>query len=93
VQGAGERELQAELSGTHARLLASVRCLDDDQMREPSRLPEWTRAMLVAHLRFGAEAAVHGIDGAGAGAPSAMYPGGDAQRDAEIASGASLPSS
>jgi maleylpyruvate isomerase len=49
--------------------------------------------MLVAHLRYGAEAAIRGIEAARRGVASLMYPGGDAQRDAEIASGAGMPAS
>ena len=41
--------------------------------------------MLVGHLRFGADAARRVVEGVLNGGPTVMYPGGEAQRDAEIA--------
>jgi maleylpyruvate isomerase len=60
-------------------------------MRAPSRLPDWSRDLVVAHLRFGAEAALRGIHSAISQSGGLMYPGGDQQRDDEIATGRGRP--
>jgi maleylpyruvate isomerase len=84
-------EHATELAAGHARLLDSLAALSDEQVREPSLLPGWTRDMLVAHLHFGGQAQLRGIEGVLAGCATVMYPGGDAQRQAEIESGAGRP--
>jgi len=35
---------------SHDRLLVSVARLTDEDLRAPSRLPDWSRAHVVAHL-------------------------------------------
>jgi maleylpyruvate isomerase len=82
-----------ELSASHARLLDSLAAVSDDQLREPSLLPGWTRDMLVAHLHFGGQAQLRGIEGVLAGGDTVMYTGGEAQRQAEIETGAGRPAS
>ena len=49
-------ELHDELSQATSALLGATMSLDDDQWREPSRLPGWTRAHVGAHLALNAEA-------------------------------------
>jgi maleylpyruvate isomerase len=73
-------------------MLALTAELDDDAMAAPSRLPGWNRAMLISHLRYGAEAQLRGVLAATTGRSAAMYPGGEDQRDAEIESGRMRPS-
>lgn len=80
-----------QVSAAHARLCRSVGEFDDEQVRAPSRLPGWPRDMLLAHLRYGAEAALVAAESAEAGQTRPMYPGGEEQRDREIASGAGRP--
>ncbi|MFN2560704.1 MAG: maleylpyruvate isomerase family mycothiol-dependent enzyme [Jatrophihabitans sp.] len=87
----GADEHATELSASHARLLDSLAGVSDDQLREPCRLPGWTRDMLVAHLHFGGQAQLRGIEGVLAGGDAVMYPGEEAQRQAEIESGAGRP--
>lgn len=81
----GERLVH--LGESHERLLGSVAGLTDEMMREPTHLPNWSRDMLAAHLRYGAEAALRGIRSAVDGSGGRMYPGGDNQREEEIAKG------
>jgi maleylpyruvate isomerase len=77
-----------ELCRSQAAVVRSVRSLTDVRMRGSSLLPGWSRDMLVAHLRYGADAAMRGIEGARTGGDTLMYPGGEDQRSAEIESGA-----
>lgn len=76
-------------SGT-ALLLAHLDDLPDARFAEPSALPGWTRAHLVAHVHFNAEALRRLLSWAATGVESRMY-GSAEQRDAEIESGARLP--
>src|SRR5947209_4203903 len=75
------------LHESHERLCPAARVLSDADIRQPSRLPNWTRDMLLAHLAYGGEAQLHGIRAAAAGQTVDMYPGGEEQRDREIESG------
>jgi maleylpyruvate isomerase len=79
-----------ELHDSHERMCAAARRLTDADVREPSRLPAWTRGMLLAHLRFGGEAQLLGINAAAEGQTVDMYPGGEEQREGEIESGRNL---
>ena len=62
-------------------IAGSLRELGDDELHQPSELPEWSRLTIACHLRFGAETlsrmtrcALHGV-------PAAYYPEGrEAQR-------------
>jgi maleylpyruvate isomerase len=74
-------------------LLATVDELGDDQMREPSRLPGWSRAEVVAHLARNADGAARVAQAAARGDVGKQYPGGAAQRAAEIAAARDLKAS
>lgn len=50
--------------------------LDDDELRGPSGLPEWSRLTIVCHLRFGAGALSRMTRSAVQGMPVAYYPEG-----------------
>jgi hypothetical protein len=41
-----------QLVASHRRVVSSVSGLTDAEMRQPSRLPEWSRDLLAAHLRI-----------------------------------------
>lgn len=58
--------------------------LDDDALAEPSGLPGWTRAHVVAHLARNADALVNLLTWARTGVETPMYPSREA-RDAGIA--------
>ncbi|QIG43075.1 maleylpyruvate isomerase family mycothiol-dependent enzyme [Nocardioides anomalus] len=69
-------------SGTR-RLVRSVDGLTDEQWSEPSLLPGWTRAHVVAHLTLNAEALGAALEGVHEGRAVPMY-ASDEARDAEI---------
>lgn len=71
---------------------ATLAGLDDAAFGEPSRLPGWTRAHVVAHVHFNALALTRLAGWAETGVESLMYDGPD-QRSAEIDGGAALPPS
>lgn len=88
-----ERNLAAVHSATTAatqRLLAATIGLSDEQWREPSRLPGWTRGHLGTHLARNADALRRVVEGELAGSPQPMY-GSEEERDAEIEAGAGRP--
>lgn len=78
------------LRGASQRLVRTVDSLADDDWAEPSLLPGWTRADVVAHLALNAE----GLGGAVLGVlerqPVPMYESEEA-RDADIAALAETP--
>jgi maleylpyruvate isomerase len=73
------------------RLLSRVERLTDEQARSPSRLPDWTIAHVLTHLARNADGHVRRLEGALGGKDVPRYPGGPAQRDADIAEGARRP--
>ena len=68
------------------RLLDSIRSLSDDQAREPTALPDWTRGHLLTHLARNAEAVTNLCTWARTGEETAMYESRE-QRAADIESG------
>lgn len=78
-------------SGTR-RLVRSVDALTDDQWAEPSLLPGWSRAHVVAHLTCNAEALSGALEGVHEGRAVPMY-ASDAARDADIDALAQQPPS
>ncbi|MFI6501826.1 maleylpyruvate isomerase N-terminal domain-containing protein [Nonomuraea typhae] len=69
--------------------LAAVDGLPGPAFAAPSLLPGWSRAHVVAHVHFNAEALRRLTHWARTGEPTPMYPGG--RRDAEIQDGATQP--
>jgi maleylpyruvate isomerase len=67
-----------------------VRQLTDDELAEPSGLPGWSRAHVVAHLARNADALVNLLTWARTGVETPMYPS-RAARDADIETTAALP--
>ena len=72
----------------HARLVARVEHITDEQVRSPSRLPGWTVAHVLTHLARNADGHVRRLEGALRGQDVPRYPGGPVQRDGEIDGGA-----
>src|ERR671939_294815 len=64
--------------------------LTDDELRQPSALPGWSRAHVVAHLARNADALVNLCSWARTGVETPMYPSRQA-RDAAIEATATLP--
>ena len=65
------------------RLLGTARIIDDSDLREPSLLPGWTRAHVLAHLARGADALRNLMIGVRTGQPKAAYLSREA-RDADL---------
>jgi maleylpyruvate isomerase len=68
----------------------AVDALHDDALREPSALPGWTRAHVIAHLARNAEALTRLATWARTGVETPMYPDREA-RDAAIEASAQAP--
>ena len=64
-------------------LVRTVDALSDPQYAEPSQLPGWTRAHVVAHLALNGEGLAGVLHGAHVGRPQPMYASPEA-RDADI---------
>ena len=64
-------------------LVRTVDALSDPQYAEPSQLPGWTRAHVVAHLALNGEGLAGVLHGAHLGRPQPMYASPEA-RDADI---------
>src|SRR4051812_2142848 len=64
--------------------------LTDDQLAEPSTLPDWSRAHVVAHVARNADALVNLLDWARTGVETPMYPSREA-RNAGIDQTVALP--
>jgi maleylpyruvate isomerase len=84
--------LLALLEGGTRRLVRTVDAMADGQWTEPSLLPGWSRAHVVAHLTLNAEGLTAALDGVREGRAVPMYASQEA-RDGDIAELASAPSS
>jgi maleylpyruvate isomerase len=72
----------------HQRLLQQISGLTDEQVRQPSRLPDWTVGHVLTHLARNAEGHALRLEGALLGEEVARYPGGGVQRDKDSEEGA-----
>ncbi|MGH8867638.1 MAG: maleylpyruvate isomerase N-terminal domain-containing protein [Actinomycetes bacterium] len=70
--------------------LTAVDDLGDEGFSAPTALPGWTRAHVVAHVHYNAEALLRLLQWARTGEPTPMYASRE-QRAAEIESGTALP--
>ena len=89
-----QRDLQRDISGAttaHALLIAALAGLTDDQCAGPSSLPGWTIGHVLTHLARNADSHVGMLQAANLGEVAAQYPGGAAQRTADIEAGAGRP--
>ena len=75
----------------HARLIASIVELDDNQIDQPSRLPDWTRAHVLSHLASNAESVLRRLSAASEGRVVDQYEGGAEGRRDEIERGSIRP--
>lgn len=80
-------DLHDELSRATSALLGATMSLSDEQWREPSLLPDWTRAHVGAHLALNADAMRRVVEGVVNNEPVPMY-GSAAIRDHDIEKGA-----
>ena len=79
-----DQQLVDLLDSATRRLVRSVDGMTDDQWGQPSLLPGWTRADVVAHLTLNAEALSGALEGVHEGRPVPMYASQEA-RDSDIA--------
>lgn len=73
---AASRQLVVAATERSRSIVESLSRLDDDALRGPSELPEWSRLTIACHLRFGAGALARMTRAAVQGVPVAYYPGG-----------------
>ena len=86
---AAQRQLSDQIDHATQRLLGTARRLSGPELREPSLLPGWTRAHVIAHLARGADAMRNLLVGARAGQDRPAYVSAEA-RAAGIEHGAGL---
>ena len=72
----------ASVGAATDRLLATAATLTDGQMREPSRLPGWSRGHVLTHIARNADGLANLLRWArtGAGDPDVRQPGGARRR-------------
>ncbi len=78
-------------SAAHRRLEAVIASLSDEMARRPSLLAEWTVGHLLTHLARNADSHSGMVVAAQRGEVGPQYPGGPAQRAADIAAGQGRP--
>lgn len=78
------------VSGGTALFVSALASLDDVQLAEPSGLPGWSRAHVIAHVDGNARALSNLVTWARTGVETPMYTSNE-QRNADIAAGAALP--
>ena len=84
-----QRQLSDQLDQATQSLLGTAREISDSELRQPSLLPGWTRAHVLAHLARGADAMRNLLVGARAGQDRPAYLSAQA-RSADIEHGAGL---
>lgn len=78
-----DAQLHALLETGTRRLVRTVDGLTDEQWPQPSLLPGWSRAHVIAHLTLNAEALSAALEGVHEGRPVPMYASQEA-RDGDI---------
>jgi maleylpyruvate isomerase len=76
VTGESNRQVIDAVKERTRKIAGSLSRLSDDELHEPSELPEWSRLTIACHLRFGAEALTRMTHSAVQGLPVAYYPEG-----------------
>lgn len=84
---AAQRQLSDQIDDATQRLLGAARVIAEPDLRQPSLLPGWTRAHVLAHLARSADAMRNALIGARSGHDRPAYVSGQA-RDADIENGA-----
>ena len=87
------RILNAQVVGcaaSHQRLLQALDGLTDEQCRQPSLLPSWSRGHVLSHLANNAYSHLRMFEAATRGEETEQYEGGKPTRDAQIESWSSL---
>jgi len=81
-------ELMGAAAAAHQRMWTSASRMTDDSCRAPSLLPGWSRGHVLAHWARNADGQTRMLQAAMSGEVAAQYPGGDAERAADIEIGA-----
>jgi maleylpyruvate isomerase len=76
-----------EMADATDRLLLDVDQLEDADLRQPSRLPGWTRGHVLSHIARNADGLVNLVTWARTGVETPMYAGGREGRAAAIEAG------
>ena len=87
------RILNAQVVGcaaSHQRLLQALDGLTDEQCRQPSLLPSWSRGHVLSHLANNAYSHLRMFEAASRGEETEQYEGGKPTRDAQIEAWSSL---
>jgi maleylpyruvate isomerase len=84
-------ELMRAAVASHERMWAAASGMSEEDCRVPSLLPGWSRGHVLAHWARNADSQVRMLLGARRGEIADQYPGGDAQREADIEAGAARP--
>ena len=79
--------MQEPVADATSRFLTAISPLTDEQMSEPSRLPNWSRGHVATHIARNADALVNLCVWASTGVQSPMYRSQE-ERDSQIESGA-----
>ena len=79
------------VAGAQKRFEATIAAFGDEQVREPSSLPEWTVGHLLTHVARNADSHRRRAEAAVRGEIVDQYPGGFPARAAEIEDGAARP--
>jgi maleylpyruvate isomerase len=87
---AAQRQLSDQIDYATQRLLDAARVIAEPDLRQPSLLPGWTRAHVLAHLARSADAMRYLLVGARSGQERPAYSSAQA-READIEYGAGLP--
>jgi len=91
VAAADLAELALAAAAAHRRMWASASRMTDGSCSAPSLLPDWSRGHVLAHWARNADGQTRMLQAALRGEVAAHYPGGDAQRAADIETGAARP--
>jgi maleylpyruvate isomerase len=75
-------DLQERIGTATRRLLGTIDGFSDDDVRQPSLLPGWTRAHVLTHLARGAEALGNLLEWARTGVEKAAYASQEARNEA-----------
>jgi maleylpyruvate isomerase len=84
-------ELVRAAAGAHRRMWGSATRMTDGDCRGRSLLPGWSRSHVLTHWARNADGQSRMLLAAMRGVVARQYPGGDAQREADIEAGAARP--
>jgi maleylpyruvate isomerase len=84
---AAQRQLSDQIDDATQRLLGTARVIAESELRQPSLLPGWTRAHVLAHVARNADALRNVLVGARSGEQRPAYASPQA-READISYGA-----